>query len=77
MKRCSVSLIIRKMQIKITVRYHLTLVRMAIVKKKKSINNKSGRGVEKREPSCTVGGNAGRYAFHIPISTMEGSMEIP
>ena len=41
MKRCSILLIIRKTQIKTTIRYHLTRVRMAIIKK--STNNKCWR----------------------------------
>ena len=55
MKGCSTPLIIREIQIKTTMRYHLTPVRMAISKNLQTVN--AGEGVEKREHSFTVGGN--------------------
>ena len=50
------------MQIWATIRYYLTLVRKVIIKSLQTIN--TGEGVEKREPSYTVGGNVIWYSHY-------------
>ena len=56
MKRCSTWLIIREMQIKTTTKYHLTLVRMAIIKKS-TINAECGEkgGSDGKASACNAG----------------------
>jgi hypothetical protein len=55
MKNCSSCLAIKEMQIKPTLRFHLTLVRIAIIKTPPTtcVGENSG----KKEPSYTAGGN--------------------
>ena len=53
-KRCSTSLVIRDVQIK-TVRYHFTLTRMAIIKKKKKLRKTNvDLDVEKLPEECKL-----------------------
>ena len=60
MKRCSALLIIREVQIKTTVRYCLTPVRMAAIKSLQAVN--TAEGVGKREPSHTAGATVNWYS---------------
>ena len=53
MKRRLALLIITEIQVRITMRYHLTPVRMAIIKKSTFIN--AGEDVEKRQPFLHCG----------------------
>ena len=55
MKRCSISLIIRQNAIHTTMKCHLTLIRMAIMKK--CTNSKFWRGCGEKETLYTTGGN--------------------
>jgi hypothetical protein len=55
MKKCLPSLAMKEMQIKTTLRFHLTPVRIAIIKN--TANNNVGEDFGKKEPSYTFGGN--------------------
>ena len=69
MKGCSASLAIREMQIKTTIAYHFTLVRMVIINK--SISNKCWQGVGKGNPSTLLVG------LQTGAAIVENSVELP
>jgi hypothetical protein len=54
MKKCSTFLAIQEMRVKTTLRFHLTPVRMAIIKK---TNSKCCEDAEIKEHLHSVGGN--------------------
>ena len=69
MKRCSTSLFIRETQIKTTMKYCLTLVRMVAIQK--SINNKCWRGCAEGNPLTLLVG------MQTSTATMENNVEVP
>ena len=62
MKRCSISLFMRKIQIKTTMGYHSTPLTMAAMKSKEITS--VGERIEERKPLCTIYRNVNYYSHY-------------
>ena len=77
MKKCSSSLVIKEMQIKTTLRYHLTSARMAIVKKSGDFLTSLQDGVAHTCNPSTLGGRGRWLAWAQEFETSLDNMVKP
>ena len=70
LKRCSASLIIREIQIKTSVVYHLTLIKMSLIRNTR--DNKCCQKIWRKGNTCVL-----LVRMYIGAPAIENSMEFP